>query len=115
MIATLTNSSGGNINVAAVAEDGASTGGGHLGVAYATHRTNALPFPFDAQGTGTLANTGTVVIGIRPESWRRQNPASALSPASKLNAMIQEGKITISYGAETGIQHPEEIWCGDVT
>lgn len=115
MIATLTNASGGNLNVAVYGEDGASLGGGHLGEAYATHRTNPLPYPFDAQGGGTLANSATIVIGIRPSDWRRQNPASALEPSGKLNDMVQKGQITLSYGAEAGIQHPEEIWVGDVT
>lgn len=120
MIVTLTNSSGAAINVPAVAEDGLSTGGGHLGVTYATHRINPLPFPFNEwsanlAANGSLANTGTVVQGIRPESWRRQLGVEAQSPASKLNMMIQAGTITMAYGAETGIQHPEEVWIGDVT
>lgn len=111
MIATVTNTSGGDINDPAVAEDGVSLpGGNHPGDA--THRNNPLPFPF--AHIGTLANAGTSVLGMRVNDWLAGNDEAALQPHVKWSMLVQAGTVTISQAAETGLQDPYEDYVGDV-
>jgi len=111
MISTVTNTSGGVINDAAVAEDGVSLPGGNH-PQDATHRNNPLPFPH--AHIGELANAATSVLGMRVSDYQNGHLASALQPHVKWSMLVQAGTVTIAQAAEAALQDPFEDYVGDV-
>ena len=112
MIVTVTNTSGGDINDPAVGEDGVSLPGGNH-PEEASHRNNPLPFPF--AHIGTLADSATSVLGMRPTDWDRQTRTEALSPAAKWSMLVQAGTVTMAHASEGGdLRDPYEDFLATV-
>ena len=111
MVVTVTNTSGGVINDAAVAEDGVSLPGGNH-PEEASHRNNPLPFPF--AHIGSLADTITSVFGMRPSDWDRQTRTEALAPSVKWSMLVQAGTVTMANAAEASLIDPSETFFTDL-
>jgi hypothetical protein len=111
MVVTVTNVSGGDINAPTVGEDGVALPGGEH-PSEADHRTTPLPHPFSH--IGTLADTATSVLGVRPTDWLRQNPAEALSPAVKWSMLVQASKVTLANAVEATLRDPYEDFLTDL-
>jgi len=113
MLVTLTNSSGRDLNVPAVGEDGLSLpGGNHPNEA--THRTDPLPYPFGHIGIFGSADP-PVVLPMHPRDWHYSRSQMQSMPVSEQwQQLIQAGTVTLATGAQADSQDQEELYIHEV-
>ena len=110
MVVTVTNVSGGNLNNL----DTISFGSGPSALnAVGGQKKNALPYPFNRENVGTLANSASAVLPMRPDDWWfKPVPGVPSTPMQEWNMLVQAGKVTMSFATEStaSLRDVEEIF-----
>lgn len=113
MLATVTNTSGGDLN-SNVVEDLTEVDGVSMGASGAIYVGGAIsdPLPFPFGHIGTLADTAASILPMHPADFRRQEDAviESISPRRLWLGMLQSGKVTLGQAQEVNRTDAEELF-----
>jgi hypothetical protein len=92
MIASLTNTSGGDMNGLDVHDGGSGAVGGQ--------RSNPFPYPFGH--IGVLADSAVKALPMHPSDWRyKRVPWLTHEPKDEWNTLIKADLVTLGIAAQT--------------
>jgi len=109
MIATVTNTSGVTLNALDTFSTDIGQGGPAVLTASGGARKYPLPYPFGH--IGPLAPSGTKALPMHREDFSHKAvPYQPHDPRDEWITLIQRGRVTLAFAAQTAVRDPEELF-----